>query len=103
LRGTYAVPEGVQAKAAAKAFIGKPLMNRETGCSATVSGESFKKMLSKSSVKLSISQQAHHKAVANVDILFALATLGRSRDPHREGDIGVIERLHHFDTPMPFE
>jgi len=92
-----------QARAAAKAFIGKSLTNRETGFSATVSGESFKKMLSKSAVKLSASQQAHHEAVANVDILFALATLGHSRDPHREGDIGVIARLHHFDVPMPFE
>jgi len=45
-----------QAKAAAKAFIGKLLTNRETGLTATVSGESLKKMLSKSAVIKSASQ-----------------------------------------------
>jgi len=92
-----------QAKAAAKVFIGKPLTNRETGFSAKVSGESFKKMLSKSAVEKSLSQQAHHQAVANVDKLFALATRRRKRKATQERDIGRIGWLHHFDVPMPFE
>jgi len=92
-----------QAKAAAKDFIRKPITNRETGITAEVSGESLKKMLSKTAVIKSVSQQAHHQALANVDKLLALATLGLTRKPERKNDIGKISQLHHFDTPMPFD
>jgi len=92
-----------QATTASTSFIGKLLANTETGITAVVSRNSFGKLLSKSAVKLSVSQQAHHEAVGNIDTLFALATLGLSRAPHRQGDIGKITKLHHFDVPMPFE
>jgi len=92
-----------QAKAAAKAFTGKPLINFETGFTAKVSGGSLKKMLSKSAAGKSVSQQAHHQAIANADKLFALATRRRMRKATQDRDIGRIEWLHHFDSPMPFE
>jgi len=92
-----------QAKAAAKHFIRQPLTNSETGIIAEVSGGCLGKMLSKIAVDSSISQQAHHQAIANVDKLFALATRRRKRKATQERDIGRIAWLHHFDVPMPFD
>jgi len=89
-----------QAKEAAKAFIGKPLQNLETGITAVVSKSSFAKILSQSSVRNSVSQQAHHQAAANVDRLFELATHGRSK-PDRGNDTN-IKSIHHLNVPMPF-
>jgi len=90
-----------QAKAAAKAFIGKPLTNAETGIRAVISKTSFGKILSKSAVDGSVSQQAHHQAAANADVLFEIAIHRLSR-PDRKGDIN-IKAVHHFDTLMPFD
>jgi len=90
-----------QAKAAAQAFIGKPLTNAETGIQAIVSKTSFGKILSKSAVDGSVSQQAHHQAAANLDILFELATCRLTRRDRK--NTPDIKALHHFDAPMPFD
>jgi len=90
-----------QAQAKAKVFLRRPIRNAETGMVAVVSGESFKKMLSKSAVIQSTSQQAHHQAAANLDLLFALA-VHRLKRPDKRGSPD-IKALHHFDAPMPFD
>jgi len=90
-----------QAKAAAKAFIGKPLTNAETGIQAVVSNGSLNKMLHESSWKNSTSRQTHSHAIANADTLFAFAIHRLSR-PDRKGSLS-IKTIHHFDAPMPFE
>jgi|GEM_PF-2950259 len=90
-----------QATTAAQDFLRKPLTNTETGITAVVSGESFKKILSESSVKNSVSQQAHHEAAGNVDILFALAAHRRTK-PDRNNNPD-IKAIHHFNAPMPFD
>jgi len=90
-----------QAKAAAKAFIGKPLTNAETGIRAVISNGSLDKMLHESSWKKSTSRQAHSHAIANADTLFAFAIHRLSR-PDRKGSLS-IKTIHHFDAPMPFE
>jgi len=92
-----------QAREQARAFIGKVLINRQTGVNAVVSGQSLKKMLSKSAVIKSTGQQAHHQAVANADRLFARASLRLTRQPNRPSDIGKIKHLHHFDSAMLFD
>lgn len=91
-----------QAKAAAKEFINKPLTNEATGLTATVSGMSLRKMLDASSVKRSVSPQAHMMAVGNLDRLFEGAGLKEVRAPKGANDEGLAN-LHHFVTPMPFD
>jgi len=90
-----------QAKAAAKAFIGKPLTNAETGMCAVISNSALGKILSQSSVRNSVSQQAHHQAAANVDMLFVLATHRRKKND-RDNNTN-IKAIHHFNAPMPFD
>ncbi|HRR42186.1 MAG TPA: hypothetical protein P5244_13205, partial [Syntrophales bacterium] len=90
-----------QAKAAAKEFIGKPLTNAETGITATVSGKALSKMLSRSSIDMSVSPQAHMQAVANIDKLFPPSKHRETRSDRKEG--GTISAIHHFDVPMPFD
>jgi len=68
-----------------------------------VSGQSLKKMLSRSAVIKSISQQAHHQAVANVDRLFGMAALRLKRRPNKPQDIGRVEWIYHFDAAMLFD
>ncbi|HEY8357710.1 MAG TPA: LPD38 domain-containing protein [Ramlibacter sp.] len=92
-----------QARAAAAEFLNKPLVNVATGRTATVSGAALKKMLSQSGTQRSVSPQAHMMAVGNLDHLFAGAKLLRSRAPDKPGDAGVIEQLHHFEAPLPFQ
>jgi len=90
-----------QAKAAAKEFIGVPLVNIDTGFTATVSGESLLKMLSKSAYERSVSVQAHMQAIANLDRLFQASAFRMSRDD-RKGNENIKE-IHHFDVPMKFD
>jgi hypothetical protein len=78
-------------------------VNLETGITTTVSGESFGKMMSQSSVERSTSSQAHMQALGNLDTLFRLAMKTSSRPPKKPGDTGIIEEIHHFVVPMPFE
>jgi hypothetical protein len=90
-----------QARAAAREFLNQPLHNREGGITATVSGETLGKMMSRSAVEDSVSSQAHLMAVANLDRLFPLA-LKRETRPDREGS-PTIEAIHHFEVPMLFD
>jgi hypothetical protein len=90
-----------QAKAAAEAFLNKPLVNRDSGITATVSGGALGKMFSESSVPRSVSPQAHAQAVANLDKLFPMAIKSQQRED-RESD-PTIRAIHHFECPMPFD
>jgi hypothetical protein len=92
-----------QARAVRDEIVGKPLTNLETGIEATVSGESWYKMMSKSNVDLSVSPQAHMQAVGNVDTLFRLATLELERSGKKETDADLISNIRHFIVPMPFD
>ncbi len=91
-----------QAKAVRGEIVGKPLTNVETGIVATVSGETWSKMLSKSVVDRSVSPQAHYQALGNLDMLFRLATERLSRPGKQAVDARSIRAIHHFDVPMPF-
>lgn len=87
-----------EARAAAKAFQGTPLLNTETGMQAVVSRNSLDKMLSAKAVGKSASPAAHSLAVANLDALFERAVLGWSK-PDREGNSN-ISAVHRFFVPM---
>ncbi|MDO5691118.1 MAG: hypothetical protein Q4G70_01380 [Pseudomonadota bacterium] len=84
----------LQARAAAKAFQGKPLTNDATGMVATVSRNNLDKMLSTSAVAKSESPASHSLAVANLDALFKDAVLGWSK-PDRDGDVNTLA-VHRF-------
>jgi hypothetical protein len=92
-----------QASESAKAFIGKPLRNRETGVVATVSNGAFGKMKSRVSVVGSVSPQAHMQALGNIDKLFELAVIDHERGPKKQGDEGDIGNVQHYKVPMPFD
>jgi hypothetical protein len=92
-----------QARAVRGGIVGKSLTNIETGIVATVSGESFDKMMSKSNVERSISSQAHMQALGNIDTLFRLATLEKTRPGKKEHDAEHINAIRHFVVPMPFD
>jgi hypothetical protein len=91
-----------QAKAVRDEIVGKPLTNVETGTVATVSGESFRKMMSASNVERSVSSQAHFQALGNIDTLFRLATLEQTREGKKPNDAQSIDAIRHFVVPMPF-
>lgn len=90
-----------EARAAAREFIGQDLRNAETGMVARVGRNNLDKMLSASAVKKSVSPAAHSQAVANVDRLFARATLGETHEDRR--DTGALEQIHRFFSPMSFD
>ncbi|MEW5709852.1 MAG: DEAD/DEAH box helicase family protein [Pseudomonadota bacterium] len=92
-----------QVKALRGELVGKPMTNLETGIVATVSGESFAKMLSKSVVERSVSPQAHYQALGNLDTLFRLATKRLTRPGKQAADARSVGAIHHFDVPMPFD
>jgi|GEM_PF-1975295 len=87
-----------EAREAAKAFQGKPLTNKSTGMTATVSRNNLDKMLSASAIAKSESPAVHSSAVANADALFERAILGWSK-PDRAGDPS-IRAIHRFFAPM---
>lgn len=84
-------------------IIGKILKNEETGLEAIVSGESFRKIMSEVARKGSSSPQEHYQAIGNIDQLFPLATLKETRPGKKQNDENVIEAIHHFEVPMPFD
>ncbi len=90
-----------QVKEAAKAFVNKPLINSDSGITATASRESIGKMLSRSDRDRSVSLMAHLNAVANLDVLFPRAIHRTSRPDERHPE--SIKEIHHFDVPMPHE
>lgn len=90
-----------QAEAVRDRIVGRPLTNAETGMVATVSGESWGKMASKSGVDLSISPYAHYQALGNLDKLFSMAIKREERGSRKSPD--TISAIHHFDVPMPFD
>jgi len=83
-----------QARIAAKAFQGKPLINQHTGMVAIMACKSLDKMLSKTAVTKSENPAVHAWAVANADYLFAHATYGWSK-PDRGGNAD-IKAIHRF-------
>jgi len=87
-----------QARAAAKAFQGKPLTNQQTGMTAVLARKSLDKMLSASAVSKSETAAIHSAAVANADRLFERAVLGWSK-PDRAAD-PAIKAVHRFFAPM---
>lgn len=87
-----------EAREAAKAFQGTPLLNIETGMQAVVSRNSLDKMLSAKSVSKSETPATHAMAVANADGLFREAILGWSK-PDRSNDPN-IRAIHRFFAPM---
>lgn len=92
-----------QARAAADAFLGRALVNADSGIAATVSRAALDKMLSKGVVDGSVSPQAHMRAVANLDHLFALALRRLSRPGKKAADGENVKAIHHFDAPLPFD
>jgi len=85
-----------EARAAAKAFQGKPL--RCEGIVATVSRNNIDKMLSKKAVAKSSSPSDQALAVANLDKLFAEALYGWSK-PDDKGSIS-LKAVHRLFAPM---
>jgi len=83
-----------QARVAAKAFQGKPLINQHTGLDAIMARKSLDKMLSKTAVTKSENPAVHAWAVANADHLFTHATYGWSK-PDRGGNAD-IKAIHRF-------
>lgn len=83
-----------EARQAAKAFQGKPLVNSATGIKAMVSRNNLDKMLSRSAVEKSETPALHSLAVANLDALFDRAVLGWSK-PDRNADTN-IKAIHRF-------
>jgi len=83
-----------QAKVAAKAFQGKPLINQHAGMVAIIACKSLDKMLSKTAVTKSENPATHAMAVANADHLFTHATYGWSK-PDRGGNAD-IKAIHRF-------
>ena len=92
-----------QAKEVRDQVVGRQLTNIETGITATVSGESWRKMMSKSNVDRSVSSQAHMQALGNLDHLFRLSTLEQTRPGKKAGDAGRVAEVQHFVVPMPFD
>lgn len=83
-----------EARTLSKAFQGRPLRNRGSGITATVSRNNLDKMLSASAVGKSTSAADHSLAVANLDHLFANAQYGWVKQD-RDGDPNItgIHRL----------
>ena len=87
-----------QARAAAKEFQGKELVNTASGIRASVSRNNLDKMLSKSAVSKSTSAADQSLAVANLDHLFTNAIHGWSK-PDRDGDVNIVA-IHRLFAPM---
>jgi hypothetical protein len=87
-----------EAREKAKAFVGEPLKNDETGLVGTVSGNNLGKMTSNSAVGKSSSAELHSLAVANADKLFMNAELDHSH-PDKKGE-RTIKSIHRFSAPM---
>ncbi|WP_287372417.1 hypothetical protein [Prosthecochloris sp.] len=87
-----------EAKTAAQEFVGKPLVNRETGMVVTVSKNSVSKMLSRKAVGKSETPALHSAAVANADRLFEHAIHGWSK-PDEKGSASIAA-IHRFFAPF---
>ncbi|BEP54548.1 hypothetical protein GmRootV118_17920 [Variovorax sp. V118] len=90
-----------EAREAARAFQGTPLLNIETGMQAVVSRNSLDKMLSAKAVNKSETPATHAMAVANADSLFQRAIWGWSK-PDRDGDASV-RAIHRFFAPLEID
>lgn len=83
-----------EARAAAKAFQGKPLKNKASGKVAVLSRNGLDKMLNAKAVSKSESAGSHAFAVANLDQLFERAILGWSKpDAQGNPNIAAIQRF----------
>ncbi|MDR1741059.1 MAG: hypothetical protein LBR38_04335 [Synergistaceae bacterium] len=80
--------------------IGKTLTNEKFGLSGVVSGKSLRKMRSGKALGKSVLAAAHVHAIANVDALFARATLHRE-EAHIPEDKN-IKCVHRFGVLMEF-
>jgi hypothetical protein len=85
----------------ASEFVNRPLENRATAMTATISGRTLSKMLSENAAKKSVSPGAHALAVANIDHLFQDATL---EDSFNDSDSDAnIKMIHRFVAPMSYK
>jgi len=87
-----------QARMAAKAFQGKPLVNQDAGMVAIIACKSLRKMLSETAVTKSENPAVHSWAVANADHLFTHAIYGWNK-PDRAGDPNIVA-IHRFFASM---
>lgn len=90
-----------QAKAVVSEIVDRPLLNADSGITATVSRSTYRKMMSESSVRNSVSPQAHLQALGNLDQLFPHALLRESRPSNKQPQ--TVAAIHNFDVPMPFD
>lgn len=91
-----------QVKALKPELVGEHFENLATGFRASISGESFRKMLSHSASGRSIDPVAHLQALANLDRLFPLAVALETRPGKKPADTREIAAVHHFIVPMPY-
>lgn len=89
-----------EAREALADVLGQPITNASDGAVAVVSGQSLKKMLSKSEVSKSISPQVHTAAVANIDYLYENSVLGET---HEDRKGGGLESVHRYVAPMIYD
>ena len=83
-----------EAREAAKAYQGQPMINVATGVVATVSRNSLDKMLSRKAVTKSESPEIHAFAVANLDQIYKRSILGWSKpDANGSHSIAAIHRF----------
>jgi len=87
-----------EARIAAKAFQGKPLINQRAGMVVIMARKSLDKMFSRSAVAKSESPTRHAAAVANADYLFTHAVYGWSKSD-RAGDPNIVA-IHRFFALM---
>jgi len=72
-----------QAREAAKAFQGRPLLHKATGLAVVASRNNLDKMLSKSAIVKSESPATHCAAVANADVQFGDLGMEQARSQWR--------------------
>ncbi|MDR1310883.1 MAG: hypothetical protein LBK01_03265, partial [Burkholderiaceae bacterium] len=87
-----------EAEEQAKAFVGKPLRNEDTGIVATVSRNNIGKMKSRKALDKSSSPENHALAIANADKLFKHALFDHSH-PDRDGE-RTIREIRRYVAPM---
>ena len=85
-------------RSALSAIAGKPLTNRETGMTATISRKTINKMLSGKAHNKSSSLRAHLLAAANIDRLFENAVMGWT-EAYNGNSVDVVG-VHKMFAPL---
>lgn len=94
-----------EARAAAKAFQGMVLTNRESGLQAVVSRNTLDKMLQRKAVSKSETPTLHSLAVANLDQLFERAIYGWGKEDSKEQEKGTahFKAIHRLFAPLALQ